>query len=97
METIRRFKKLAFTRKERERRLASERKRSHGQLANETWQQGKTVKTEKLSYKSFQKCYGRSVKVRAPGMLISTLKRKAKAAGGELIEIPTWNTKPQPI
>jgi putative transposase len=89
----RRFQKLALKRKERERRLAAERKRSHGQLANRILAEGKTVKTEKLSYKSFQKCFGKSVKVRAPGMLVSTLERKAKAAGGELIEIPTWNTR----
>jgi putative transposase len=80
-------------RKERERRLAAERKRSHGQLANRILAQGKTVKTEKLSYRSFQRCFGRSVKVRAPGMLVSTLARKAKAAGGELIEVTTWNTR----
>ena len=89
----RRFQKLALKRKERERRLAAERKRSHGQLANRILAQGKTVKTEKLSYRSFQKCFGRSVKVRAPGMLVSTLARKAKAAGGELVEVTTWNTR----
>ena len=89
----RRFQKLALKRKERERRLAAERKRSHGQLANRILAEGKTVKTEKLSYKSFQKCFGKSVKVRAPGMLVSTLERKAKAAGGELIAIPTSNTR----
>jgi putative transposase len=55
--------------------------------------QGKTVKTEKLSYRAFQRCFGRSVKVRAPGLLVSTLERKAKAAGGELIEVTTWNTR----
>jgi putative transposase len=88
-----RYRKLASTRKERERRLAAERKRAHGQLANEILAQGKTIKTEKLSYRSFQSCFGRSVKVRAPGMLVATLKRKAKAASGEVIEIPTRNTK----
>jgi len=89
----RRFQKLALKRKERERRLAAERKRSHGQLANRILAEGKTVKTEKLSYRSFQKCFGKSVKVRAPGMLVSTLERKAKAAGGELVEVTTWNTR----
>jgi putative transposase len=89
----RRFQRLAVKRKERERRLAAERKRSHSQLANRILAQGKTVKTEKLSYRAFQRCFGRSVKVRAPGMLVSTLERKAKAAGGELIEVTTWNTR----
>jgi hypothetical protein len=36
---------------------------------------------------------GKSVKVRAPGMLVSTLERKAKAAGGEVVQVPTWNTR----
>jgi putative transposase len=89
----RRYQKLALKRRERERRLGQERKRSHGQLANRILAEGKTVKTEKVSYKSFQKCFGKSVKVRAPGMLVSTLERKAKAAGGQVIEIPTWNTR----
>jgi putative transposase len=89
----RRFQRLALKRKERERRLAAERKRSHGQLAHPILAQGNTVKTEKLSYKSFQKCFGRSVKVRAPGMLVRTVERKAKAAGGELMEVATWNTR----
>jgi putative transposase len=89
----RRFEQLALKRKERERLLAAERKRSHGQMANHILAQGKTLKTEKLSYRSFQKCFGKSVKVRAPGMLVRTLERKAKAAGGELIEVPTWNTR----
>jgi len=89
----RRYVLLARKRKEVERRLAAERKRSHGQLTNQLLAQGKTIKTEKLSYKSFQGCFGRSVKVRAPGMLVSMLERKAKAAGGELIEVPTRTTR----
>ena len=88
-----RFRRLVVKRQELERRLAAERKRSHGQLANRILTQGKTVKTEKISYKAFQKRFGRSVKVRAPGMLVRTLERKAKAVGGELIEVTTWNTR----
>jgi hypothetical protein len=89
----RRYILLARKRKELERRLSAERKRSQGELANRILDQGSIVKTEKLSYRAFQKCFGRSVKVRAPGMLVGTLERKAKAAGGELIEIPTRNTR----
>jgi putative transposase len=48
---------------------------------------GAPIKTEKLSYRSFQKNFGRSVKLRAPGMLVSTLRRKAEGAGGGVIEI----------
>ncbi len=88
-----RYQELAIKRRERDRRLAAERKRSHGELANRILEQGTTIKTEKLSYKSFQKNFGRSVKVRAPGMLVSTLRRKAEGAGGGVIEINTRHTR----
>jgi putative transposase len=88
-----RYQKLARERKEAERKLASERKRSHGELANQILAQGKIVKTEDLSYRAFQKSFGRSVKVRAPGMFIAILKRKAKAAGGQLLELSTRDTR----
>jgi hypothetical protein len=88
-----RYRILAAKRRERDRRLASERKRSHGELANRLLGQGTTIKTEKLSYKSFQKNFGRSVKVRAPGMFVSTLRRKAEGAGGGMIEIKTRHTR----
>ncbi len=46
---------------ERYRREAAHRKTSHGQLANQIIAQGPTIKTEKLSYKAFQKQFGRSI------------------------------------
>jgi putative transposase len=68
------------------------RKRSHGELANRILGQGTTVKTEKLSYKAWQQQrYGKSLKVRAPGMFVRMLERMA-ATGGELIEFATRNT-----
>jgi putative transposase len=71
-------------RRERERRLAAERKRSHGELANRILGQGTTVKTEKLSYNAWQRQrYGKS--------LVRMLERKA-ATGGELIAFATRNT-----
>ena len=88
-----RYLHLASERRETERRLAAERKRSHGQLQNDILSEGSTVKTEKLSYRSFQKNFGRSTKVRAPGMFVSGLKRKAESAGGQLLEINTRYTK----
>ena len=88
-----RYQSLAIKRREQDRRLAAERKRSHGELTNCILVQGTTIKTEKISYKSFQKNFGRSVKVRAPGMLISTLHRKAEGAGGGVIEINTRQTR----
>lgn len=74
------------------RREASFRKAQHGNLANQIIRIGNKIKTEKLSYKAFQKLFGSSVGLRAPGMFIETLKRKAENAGGEVIEINTWNT-----
>jgi len=87
------YKKQKDKLSEIERRLADERKRSHGELANKILSLGKQVKTERLSYISFQKNYGRSVKVRSPGMLVSTIKRKAESAGGSMDEFPTRTTK----
>jgi len=76
-----------------ERKLASERKRSHGELANDIISHGNIVQTERLSYRAFQKMYGRSVKRRAPSMFITLLKRKAESAGGELTVLPTEKLK----
>jgi len=44
--------------KRRERRLAAERKRARGELANRIVGQGNVVKTEKISYVAFQKSFG---------------------------------------
>jgi len=43
---------------------------------------GKIMKTGKLSYTSFQKKFGRSVAVRAPGMFLELLTRKAATLAG---------------
>jgi putative transposase len=88
-----RYRKLRAKLSETQRRLAAERKRSHGQLCNEILAQGKEIKTEKLSYRAFQKSFGKSVKVRAPGMLVSLLTRKAENAGGSVTEINTHRTR----
>jgi len=50
-----RYRKLQARLSETQRKLAAERKRSHGQLCNEILAQGKDIKTEKLSYRAFQK------------------------------------------
>jgi hypothetical protein len=78
---------------EKERKLTAERKRSHGQLANDVLRLGNIVKTEKLSYKAWQKLYGKSVRIKAPGMFIAGLKRKAERAGGRLDELNTRRLK----
>jgi hypothetical protein len=76
-----------------ERRLAAHRKSLHGQLAHQIVALGQTVITEKISYRGWQKRYGRSVGLRAPGMLIDHLKRTVASTGGTLLEVPTRSTK----
>jgi len=88
-----RYQALRAQYAEAERKLSAERKRSHGELTNAIVRHGNVVKTEKLSYRAWQKMYGRSVKVKAPGLFISELKRKAERAGGELLELNTWSLK----
>ena len=89
----RRYKRLAEERHEIERCIAAERKRAHGELANRILAQGNIVKTEKLSYRAFQRAFGRSAKVRGAGSFVATLRRKAVAAGGELVEFSTYRTR----
>ena len=79
--------------REEERRLAAERKRAHGALANRLLAVGPVVATEKLSYKAFQKTFGASVARSAPGMFMSILSRKAASAGGRVDLIPTRQTR----
>lgn len=76
-----------------ERKLAATRKCAHGRLANQVLAQARTIQAETLSYVAFQRAFGRSVKVRAPGMFIDMLRRKAENAGGELVELATWRLK----
>jgi len=79
--------------KKTRRKLAAHRKTLHGNLANRILKQGKHVKTEKLSYRAFQKNFSRSVRDRAPGMFMETLRRKAENAGGSVDEFSTKTTK----
>ena len=76
-----------------ERKLAEARKRDHGHLANKILVLGNVIQTEKLSYKSFQKNFGRSAKVRAAGMFVSLLIRKAESAGAQVVELNTQKLK----
>jgi hypothetical protein len=88
-----RYRTLAAGKADLERRLAAERKCAQGELANRVLALGNTVKTEAVSYKSFQRNFGRSVQCRAPGMFISILKRKAESAGASVTEFSTYHTK----
>ena len=77
----------------RERTLAAHRKSLHGRLVHEIVAVGNTVITEKISYRAWQKQFGKSVGLRAPGMFIDLLKRTVVSTGGTLVEVPTRSTK----
>ena len=79
--------------KEMHRVLAAYRRSEHGKLANQVVAMGHTVMAETLSYKAFQRRYGRSVRDRAPGEFMDHLRHKAASAGGAVIEFPTRTTK----
>lgn len=72
---------------ERHRRLAVHRKTLHGALANRLLTHGTDIACEKLDYVAWQKTFPRSVRDRAPGLLVETVRRKADSAGsGRLYE-----------
>ena len=76
-----------------ERKLAAHRKSLHGRLVNEIVRVGNDIRIEKISYQGWQKQFGRSVGMRAPGMLIDHLRRTVASTGGTLHEFPTRTTK----
>jgi transposase len=88
-----RYKKTRRKLAELQQKFAAHRKSLHGNLANRILKQGKHIKTEKLSYKAFQRKFGKSVQNRAPGMFVETLLRKAENAGGEVDEFSTKTTR----
>ncbi|EFH89490.1 zinc ribbon domain-containing protein [Ktedonobacter racemifer] len=76
-----------------ERRLAAHRKSLHGNLAHTIAQMGNTITLEKTSFKGWQKQYGRSVGLRAPGMFVAHLARIVAKTGGTLVEVSAYKTK----
>jgi putative transposase len=75
------------------RKLAAYRKSLHGRLVNRVLRVGDTYQMEKLSYRAFQRRFGRSVAMRAPGMFVERLRRKAERADAEVNEFPTLTTR----
>jgi putative transposase len=65
------------------RRLAAHRKSLHGALANRLLGYGTDIACEKLDYVAWQKNFPRSVRDRAPGLLVEMVRRKAESAGGD--------------
>jgi len=82
-----------------QRRMSAHRKFLHDNLADSSQaqdilkQQGKHIKTEKLRYRAFQRRFGKSVSMRAPGMFVEILRRKAENASGSVEEFSTKSTK----
>lgn len=70
---------------EQHRRLAEHRKTLHGALANRLLSHGPDIACEKLDYVAWQKNFPRSVRDRAPGLLVETMRRKAESAGGNRV------------
>ena len=87
------YQKTRRRKAEKERKLAAHRKSLHGKKAHEIVAMGNTVIIEKVSYKAWQKQYGKSAGLRAPGMFIELLRRTVASTGGTLIEVNTRNTK----
>lgn len=75
------------------RKQAAQRKSLHGRKVNEILAQGDVIKLEKLSYRTFQKRYGKSVGFRGPGTFVNHLRRKAGNADAEIDEFPTTSTR----
>jgi transposase len=75
------------------RKLAAHRKSLHGRLVNEIIRTGNDIRIEKVSYKGWQKQFGKSVGMRAPGMFVEHLRRTVAKTGGTLHELPTRTTK----
>ncbi len=75
------------------RQQAAHRKSLHGQMVSRVLAQGNVIKLEKLSYRAFQRQFGKSVGFRGPGQFVSHLRRKAGNAGAEIDEFPTRPTR----
>ena len=76
-----------------ERRLAAHRKSLHGRLAHLIAQMGNTIPIEKTSFKGWQKQYGRSMGLRAPGVFVAHLARIVAKTGGTLREVSPYQSK----
>ena len=87
------YEKMRCRKATKERKLAAHRQSLHGHKVHEIMAVGNTVIIEKSSSKAWQKQYGRSVGLRAPGMFITMLRRTVASTGGTLLEVPTRTTK----
>ena len=75
------------------RKQAAYRKSLHGRKANQILRLGNVIKMEGLSYRAFQRMFGKSVGFRGPGTFVALLRRKAANAGAEVDEFSTQTTR----
>jgi len=75
-----------------ERSKVETRKSSHGYTAGRILSYGNIIKTEKVSYKGWQKIFGRSIAHHAPSALEGELTRKAGYARGRCERVSTYQT-----
>ena len=88
-----RQRQVLARRREVHRKLAATRKRSHGQLAHRVLALGSTFQLEHLSYRAWQRTFGKSVQLCAPGMFVERLSRLAVSAGGTIVSINAWRAR----
>jgi hypothetical protein len=65
----------------------------HGKLVNDLLRMGHHMRIEKTCFKGWQKRYGKSIALRAPGLFVVHLTRAVAKTGGSLTEVPTSQTK----
>ncbi len=87
------YEKMRRRKAAKEHRLAAHRKSLHGRKVHDLVAAGNTIIIEKISYKAWQKQYGKSIGLRAPGMFIAHLRRTVASTGGTLVEVPTPSSK----
>jgi hypothetical protein len=92
-KSSRSYEKTRRRKAAKERALAAYRKSLHGRKVHEIVAVGNTFILEKISYKGWEKRYGKSVGLRAPGMFVEQLRRTVASTGGTLVEVPTWSSK----
>jgi hypothetical protein len=92
-KTSKSYERTRRRKAEKERKLAAHRKSLHGRNVHQIVAVGNTIIMEKLSYRGWQKQYGRSVGLRAPGLFVALLRRTVASTGGTLLEVPTRQAK----
>jgi hypothetical protein len=69
------YQKTRARKATKERKVAAHRKNLHGKLAHEIVALGNRIHLEKISYKAWQKTFGKSIGKRAPGLFVEHLRR----------------------